>query len=123
MGVGHLVPEGPVTTERWAFEIDVCSECESTFRRPTTEMFESLAVKPELRVVYRVKVGKKILTYFDHMRAVEAYALNRVGARKGRQWRVSVDKYGVAKRLARWLMWHDRETRKRGRSPFAGDAT
>jgi hypothetical protein len=141
--------------ERHPFDLDVCAKCETTFRRPTPEMVGSLAIKPALKVVYRVEIGGKAKHFLKRSSAYQRYAWKRLAEKykcdgscdvgpvshedpinEGRcyrgvchPWRTN-DDYGyrrnpskrsvefLQRRFVRWLLWHDKETRKRGRSPM-----
>lgn len=131
-----------MSREAHAFELDVCERCEHTFRRPTPEMIGSLAIEPVLRVSYRVKVGDWNAKYFSSRKgAYRSYARRRMAQKYPCEGSCMIGPDGeemvfarrcnrahfdgtqeeqdrVWNRFVRWLLWHDRETRKRGRSPF-----
>ncbi len=129
-----------MAAEAYPFDLDVCQRCQDTFRRPTPAMIGGLAVKPFIQVLYRVKIGdQRAKSFRSRKGAYQSYARKRIRLKypcpghveynyySDQETRVEVacgrshydgDEDRLWQRFVRWLVWHDRETRHRGRSPF-----
>lgn len=129
-----------MSAEAYPFELDVCAKCEHTFRRPTPAMIGGLAIKPSLRVVWRVELGGTTRSFLSRKGAYGRYARKKMAEHypcdghydeEGQPaWgRAAADcgmahfdgddtaKERVFARFVRWLMWHDRHVRKHGTAP------